>query len=95
MSGKVTVFISAISSDMERKKNQRTIEDVLSGQKIEFELVDVSASRDELQRMRDIVGKPDALAPQIANGEDYCGDFAAFDEAVEDKRLKEFLKVDV
>ncbi|KAK3737131.1 hypothetical protein RRG08_016437 [Elysia crispata] len=93
MSGKVTVFISAISSDMERKKNQRTIEDVLSGQKIEFEAVDVSSSRDELDRMRRIVGKPDALAPQIVNGDTYCGDYAAFDEAVENKALKEFLKI--
>ncbi|GFR88694.1 SH3 domain-binding glutamic acid-rich-like protein [Elysia marginata] len=93
MSGKVTVFVSAISSDIERKNNQRRIEDVLSGQKIDFESVDVSSSRDELDRMRRIVGNPTALAPQIVNGEEYCGDYSAFDDAVENKMLKEFLKL--
>ena len=49
------------------------ITDVLAGYKIDFETIDVSSNRDELTRMRRIVGNETALAPQIANGEEYCG----------------------
>ncbi|KAI8796129.1 SH3 domain-binding glutamic acid-rich-like protein 3, partial [Biomphalaria glabrata] len=55
------------------KKQQMRIQDVLSGAKIDFEVIDVSASKDDLAKMREIVGNSKALAPQIANGDTYCG----------------------
>ncbi|GFN77001.1 Sh3 domain-binding glutamic acid-rich-like protein [Plakobranchus ocellatus] len=82
-----------LSSNSEIRKSQQTIQDILSGSKIEFTAVDVAANRDDLNKMREVVGNPTALAPQIANGDVYCGDFEAFQEAVENKALKEFLKL--
>ncbi|CAG5128299.1 unnamed protein product [Candidula unifasciata] len=93
MSGKITVFISSVTSSMEVRKHQMKIQDVLSGAKIDHEVVDVSANKEDLSRMRDIVGDSHALAPQIVNGDNYCGNYEAFDEAVENKTLKEFLKL--
>ncbi|XP_012944934.1 SH3 domain-binding glutamic acid-rich-like protein 3 [Aplysia californica] len=93
MSGKVTLYISSVVSNMEVRKQQQRIKDVLSGKKIEFDEVDVSADRENLTRMREVVGDDKALAPQIANGDSYCGNYEAFDMAVEDGALNEFLKV--
>lgn len=93
MPGKVTVYGTSVSSDMETKKNQQRIEMVLSSKKIEFEFVDISVSSEKKDKMREIAGDSSALPPQIANGEQYCGDYAAFDEAVEMETLNEFLKL--
>lgn len=35
--------------------------------------MDVSASKDNLEKMRNVAGNAQALAPQIANGDVYCG----------------------
>ncbi|XP_059178568.1 SH3 domain-binding glutamic acid-rich-like protein 3 [Physella acuta] len=93
MTGKITVYISNVVSSMETRKNQTRIQDVLAGKKIEFEVVDVSASKDELAKMREIVGNEHACPPQIVNGTVYCGDYEQFDDAVECGTLKEFLKL--
>ncbi|XP_055863937.1 SH3 domain-binding glutamic acid-rich-like protein 3 [Biomphalaria glabrata] len=93
MSSKIKVYISNLASNMETKKQQMRIQDVLSGAKIDFEVIDVSASKDDLAKMREIVGNSKALAPQIANGDTYCGDYDAFDNAVECKTLHDFLKI--
>ncbi|CAG5135419.1 unnamed protein product [Candidula unifasciata] len=92
MPGKITVYISNLASNVETRKQQMRIQDVLSGCKIDYDVVDVSASRDNLARMREIVGDPKALAPQIANDDEYCGNYDDFEEAVENKSLNEFLK---
>ncbi|KAH9487655.1 SH3 domain-binding glutamic acid-rich-like protein 3 [Bulinus truncatus] len=89
----VTVYISNLASNMETRKQQMRIQDILSGAKIDFQVVDVSASKDDLAKMREIVGNEHALAPQIANGDTYCGDYDAFDDAVECKTLNDFLKL--
>uniref|UniRef100_A0A0B6XZE6 SH3 domain-binding glutamic acid-rich-like protein n=1 Tax=Arion vulgaris TaxID=1028688 RepID=A0A0B6XZE6_9EUPU len=92
MSGKITVYISNLASNIETRKHQMRIQDVLSGSQFDFDVVDVSASKDKLAKMRDIVGDAKALAPQIAHGDVYCGNYEAFEEAVECKSLNEFLK---
>jgi len=66
---------------------------ILSSKKFEFEEVDISSSEDDKARMRDICKDPKALPPQITNGDQYCGDFAKFELAVEDEILEEFLKL--
>lgn len=55
------------------RKQQTRIQDVLSGCKFDFDVVDVSASRESLAKMREVVGDSKALAPQIANADEYCG----------------------
>ncbi|KAJ8027179.1 SH3 domain-binding glutamic acid-rich-like protein 3 [Holothuria leucospilota] len=66
---------------------------VLDSKKIQYEKIDIAADEDAKQKMRDGMGDPKGLPPQLFNGDDYCGDFAKFDEAVEDEKLEEFLKL--
>lgn len=46
---------------------------VLDGKQIAYEIVDISSSEDAKNKMREIVGDPKALPPQIANGDQHCG----------------------
>ena len=46
---------------------------ILSSKKIDCEYVDVSASHDALEKMRELTNDAHALPPQIVNGDDYCG----------------------
>jgi len=66
---------------------------VLDSKKIPYTKVDITACTAEKERMRSIVGNERALPPQIANGTTYCGDYEAFDEAVEYETLDQFLKL--
>lgn len=60
------------------KKRQLRIRTVLEAQKLPFDVIDVAQDDEALERMRELVGDEMAVAPQIANGEDYCGVCAAF-----------------
>lgn len=66
---------------------------ILDSKKIEHKKIDISSSDDDKQKMREIVGDPEALPPQISNGDCYCGDFEAFINAVEEETLEQFLKL--
>lgn len=66
---------------------------ILDGKNIEYKEVDITQSADAKDKMRNIVGDPKALPPQICNGETYCGDYAAFDNAVEEEDIEGFLKL--
>ena len=46
---------------------------ILSSKKIEVEYIDVAASDDAKQKMRELSGNPKALPPQIFNDDQYCG----------------------
>lgn len=45
----------------------------LEAHKVPFDVIDVAQDSDALDRMRELVGDEEALAPQIANGDEYCG----------------------
>ena len=60
-------------SPLQAKKQQQKIEMVLDGKKITYEKVDIAASEDAKKRMREIAENPKALAPQLCNGDTYCG----------------------
>ncbi|KAJ7394333.1 SH3 domain-binding glutamic acid-rich-like protein [Desmophyllum pertusum] len=89
----VTLFISDLSGNKEIKKRQQRIRTLLKAYKVSFQEVDVAQDEDELERMRELVGDEAAVAPQIANGEEYCGDYVAFETAIEKENLEEFLKL--
>jgi len=93
MAGKVTLYISNVTYNKEVKKQQSRIKDVLETLKIEYDTVDV-AEEGNLQKMRDTLKDQTLLAPQLANGDVYCGNYEAFEFAVEDKLLKQFLKLE-
>lgn len=90
---KLVLFYSSVSSNREIKKQQKRIQDVLESCKYEFELVDIAIEDGAKARMREICANEKALAPQLANADQYCGDYNDFDEAVESGTLKEFLKI--
>ena len=46
---------------------------ILSSKKIEYEKIDIAASEDDKNKMREVVGDPKAVAPQICNDDQYCG----------------------
>ncbi|XP_020621098.1 SH3 domain-binding glutamic acid-rich-like protein 3 [Orbicella faveolata] len=93
MTGKVTLFFSDISGSKEIKKRQQRIRTVLEAQKLPFDVIDVAQDDIALEKMRQLAGNEEALAPQIANGDEYCGDFEAFEAAIEEETLEEFLKL--
>ncbi|KAB0400518.1 hypothetical protein E2I00_017420 [Balaenoptera physalus] len=56
----------------------------------------VTGSREiksQQSEMRALAGNPKATPPQIVNGDQYCGDYELFVEAVEQNTLQEFLKL--
>lgn len=55
------------------KKKQQHISFVLDCKKIDYKMVDISQSTEEKDKMREMVGDPKALPPQIFNGNTYCG----------------------
>nr|XP_043905724.1 SH3 domain-binding glutamic acid-rich-like protein 3 [Solea senegalensis] len=87
------VFYTSVSASREIKANQDRITNVLDSKNIPYTIVDISQNAEKKDLMRKISGNPTALAPQICNEDVYCGDCAAFDKAVEDENLKEFLKI--
>ncbi|XP_042359268.1 SH3 domain-binding glutamic acid-rich-like protein 3 [Plectropomus leopardus] len=89
----VRVFLSSVSSNLEIKKHQQKIEMILSSKKISFECEDVASDEEKKSEMRRLMGNPTALPPQIFNGDVYCGDFDAFEQAVENEELEKFLKL--
>ena len=88
----ITVYVSTVSSNMELKKQQQKIKMVLDGKKIDYEEADIATFPDLKTKMRELAGEG-SMPPQIAKGDQYLGDYAAFDMAVEDEELMSFLKL--
>ncbi|KAI6654591.1 SH3 domain-binding glutamic acid-rich-like protein 3 [Oopsacas minuta] len=90
---KIDYYYSSVSSNLEIKKQQDRIQNVLDSKKIAYNKIDIAASEDSKAKMRKIVGDEKALAPQLANGDQYCGNFEKFEEAIEGEELEVFLKL--
>jgi len=96
----VKVYISNATIYTAAKKNQQQVLWLLSGLKIEHEVVDVGDAilEDEKQFLSDH-GQPNkqgfVVTPQIFNDDELCGDFDAFQLALENEELFEFLKTEV
>ncbi|XP_037541343.1 SH3 domain-binding glutamic acid-rich-like protein 3 [Nematolebias whitei] len=89
----VIVYYASVSGSLELKKNQERIMSVLTSKKIPYETKDITQNSADKDAMRKKAGNPTAMPPQICNGDVYCGDFAAFENAIEDNQLEEFLKL--
>ena len=46
---------------------------ILDAKKIPYEKIDIAASEAGKAKMREVVGDPKALPPQLANDDQYCG----------------------
>ncbi|PIK55562.1 putative SH3 domain-binding glutamic acid-rich-like protein 3 [Apostichopus japonicus] len=54
---------------------------------------DIASSEDNKKKMRDLIGDQKAIAPQLFNDDQYCGNYDAFELANEDGELEAFLKL--
>ncbi|XP_075258461.1 SH3 domain-binding glutamic acid-rich-like protein 3 [Convolutriloba macropyga] len=89
----VVCYFSTVSSNKEIKKNQQKIQMILDSKKISYEVVDISSDESGKNKMRELAGDPKALPPQICNGDQYCGNYEQFEEAVEMEEIEKFLKL--
>lgn len=92
MGDKIQLYMSTVSSNLEIKKHQQHIVQVLEGKGIDFEQIDVSSNEDAKNKMRELAG-PTSLPPQLAKGNTYLGDFEQFQTAIEEESLEEFLQL--
>ncbi|XP_017518980.1 SH3 domain-binding glutamic acid-rich-like protein 3 isoform X1 [Manis pentadactyla] len=98
MSG-LRVYSTSVTGSRERvlcpqiKSQQSEVTRILDGKRIQYQLVDISQDNALRDEMRALAGNPKATPPQIVNGDQYCGDYELFVEAVEQNTLQEFLKL--
>uniref|UniRef100_A0A7I4XX96 SH3-binding domain containing protein n=1 Tax=Haemonchus contortus TaxID=6289 RepID=A0A7I4XX96_HAECO len=93
------VFIASITANPEVRKRVQRVLMILDGLGIPFDTVDITKPGNEVQRMfmrehamrEDVKGNP--LPPQFFYNEEYLGNFVDFEEAVEDDRIHEFLRL--
>ncbi|XP_078398589.1 SH3 domain-binding glutamic acid-rich-like protein 3 [Cetorhinus maximus] len=90
----ITVYYTTITSTSALERNQKKIIDMLDALHIPYNLLDLAADGNLLAVMRDKVGDCKAMVPQVFNGDQYCGDYTAFEQAMENEKVKEFFKVD-
>ncbi|NP_001279047.1 uncharacterized protein LOC103186182 [Callorhinchus milii] len=90
----VTIYYTTITASTKIDKIQNQIFNLLEGNHIPFKLVDVSTDKAFMENLRQKLGDPNALPPQIFNGDQYCGDFDAFFNAVENGSWRAFFKLD-
>uniref|UniRef100_H0XTZ7 SH3 domain-binding glutamic acid-rich-like protein 3 n=4 Tax=Eutheria TaxID=9347 RepID=H0XTZ7_OTOGA len=92
MSG-LRVYSTSVTGSREIKSQQSEVTRILDGKRIQYQLVDISQDNALREEMRALAGNPKATPPQIVNGDQYCGDYELFVEAVEQNTLQEFLKL--
>ncbi|XP_053699655.1 SH3 domain-binding glutamic acid-rich-like protein 3 [Synchiropus splendidus] len=89
----LTVYYTSVTSSLKIRKCQESISCILTSKNIKHEMVDISQDASVRDLMREKAGNPSALPPQICNGDHYCGDYDAFQEAIEMGNLDEFLRL--
>ncbi|KAL8571219.1 hypothetical protein ACOMHN_010680 [Nucella lapillus] len=89
----ITVYISSVTLKKELHAQQSHIETVLRAKHLPFELIDIATQTDQKDIMREKIGNPTALAPQIFSDGVYCGDYQSFSQAVEEEDVLTYLKV--
>lgn len=88
----ISLYFTVNTNNMVIKSQQQRIIMVLTAQNIPYEVIDVRSSQEAQKEMEDVAGD-DVFPPQIANNGVLCGNFKLFEEAVADKKLREFLKL--
>ncbi|XP_039344353.1 SH3 domain-binding glutamic acid-rich-like protein 3 isoform X2 [Mauremys mutica] len=71
--GTIRVYYTSVTGSRQVKQKQAEVTRILDINKTKYELIDVSISEHLLQEMRAKAGNPNAVPPQIFNGDDYCG----------------------
>ncbi|XP_060794503.1 SH3 domain-binding glutamic acid-rich-like protein 3 [Neoarius graeffei] len=89
----ITVYFTSVTGSREIKQQQNEIFQFLDSMNIKYFVKDISQSADLKDEMREKVGDPKALPPQVFNGNQYCGDHQAYFNAVEDGKPETFFKL--
>ncbi|XP_029475136.1 SH3 domain-binding glutamic acid-rich-like protein 3 [Rhinatrema bivittatum] len=89
----IKVYVTSVTCSRDIKAQQSDLTRILEGKCIKYETVDISQDNSLRDEMRTKSGNPKATPPQIFNGDEYCGDYEQFRDAVEADALKEFLKL--
>ncbi|XP_022081931.1 SH3 domain-binding glutamic acid-rich-like protein 3 [Acanthaster planci] len=89
----IKFYFSSITSNLGIKKHQQRIEMILSSKKYEYESIDIAHDETAKERMRELMGDPKGLPPQLCNDDTYLGGFEEFQDAVDDEKLEAFLKI--
>ncbi|KAJ1176228.1 hypothetical protein NDU88_001511 [Pleurodeles waltl] len=87
------VFCTSVTASRDIKSQQAEITRILESKGIPYEYVDISQDNSFLEEMRTKAGNPKAVPPQIFNGDQYCGGFEMFKDAIECDTITEFLKL--
>lgn len=94
------LFYTSVTSTVGLQKKQEHIKQVLSGYKLEYDMIDICAPENEEEKKfmranaksRKTGSVP--LPPQIFNDDTYCGDYEDFQDAIEENTLKVLLKLE-
>ena len=55
------------------KKNQQKIEMILDSKKIDYDKVDIAGNEEAKIKMREVMGNPKGLPPQLTKGDTHLG----------------------
>ncbi|XP_041068130.1 SH3 domain-binding glutamic acid-rich-like protein 3 isoform X1 [Carcharodon carcharias] len=90
----VRVYYTTVAGSREVKSQQSEVTRVMDSKGIKYEMIDIAQNNSLKEEMRTKSGNPNALPPQIFNGEQHCGGYEDFVEAVETSDVRKFLKLD-
>ncbi|KAM7338792.1 SH3 domain-binding glutamic acid-rich-like protein 3 [Alexandromys fortis] len=90
----IKIYYASVSGSREVKQKQNEVMRIFDSYNIKYELIDITVSPQALEEMRTKTGSPNAVPPQIFNGQEYCGDFDTFHYAKENKEILKFLKME-
>merc|ERR1712150_287308 len=92
MASELRLYMTSVSSNKELKDQQNRMTMILDSKKIPYVAHDIASDPGAKVAMRAIAGDK-SFPPQISRDEELLGDYCAFNEAVEDGQLMEFLKL--
>ncbi|KAK7093907.1 SH3 domain-binding glutamic acid-rich-like protein 3 isoform X1 [Littorina saxatilis] len=89
----IVIYVAGDTADRNLHSQQNHIETVLRAAHVQYEMIDIASDPAYKDEMRQRCGNETAVAPQVFNGDYYCGDYVSFQQAVEEERIREYLRV--
>ncbi|BFZ23648.1 hypothetical protein BsWGS_26687 [Bradybaena similaris] len=89
----IIVYVTSVTFKKELHTQQNHIETVLKAKQLQYQFIDIAQDVSKKEEMRERCGNESAVAPQIFNEDNYCGDYRLFQQAVEEDRVLSFLKL--
>ncbi|XP_042362918.1 SH3 domain-binding glutamic acid-rich-like protein 3 [Plectropomus leopardus] len=89
----IKLYYTTVTASRTVKSQQAEVMRILESKKIQYELIDISVGGELRNEMKNKIGNPTAVPPQLFNEDQYCGDYEMFAEAVEADTVDQFLKL--